>query len=262
MLRESIAGSEYTPWIRERFNAIAINTRGDREVVFDESTTVTEKKLAEVLRVNQTPAIIFLDARNEAVLRSDGYRTKKDFKRILDFVDSKSYLKTDLSGFIASRAGAPDYRLRPHPGFSEATDLGAGTRPVMVIFEDRYCTACDLMHDTLLKDDTVNALMARLTVVRLDAESDEPIVTPAGARTTPREWAASLGILARPAIVMMDGPRELVRIAGVLRRFHFQTALRYVAEGGYHVFPSLREYSRAWQAKLLSEGKVIDVGVQ
>ena len=262
MLRESFIGSEFSPWLRERFDAIEISTRGDREVVFNEQLTATESELADALGVRQTPAIMFLDATNRVVVRSDGYRTPRDFKRILDYVDSKSYLRTDLASFIRARDDGPPYALRDHAAFAPLTDLAGVNKPLMVILEDSWCDGCDLMHDTLLRNDVVNDLMAKMTVVRLDAASDEPMVAPDGTATTPREWAATLGLAARPAIVIHADGEERVRIKGVLRRFHFQTALRYVADGHYRDYPTVRDFGRAWQEKLIAEGVVIDVGVQ
>jgi thioredoxin-related protein len=262
MLQESFTQAQFVPWLRGRFDVVGINIRGDREVAFNEQLTVTEKELAETLGVRQTPAIIFLDSANKAVMRSDGYRSQKDFKRILDYVDSKSYLSTDLNGYITKTSGGPHYEFRTHSQFSSNRDLSAGEAPVMVIFEDGYCDSCDLMHDTLLRDETANALMAQMTVVRLNANATSPITKPDGEQTTPKAWIKELGLAVRPAIVMVDGPVELVRIAGVLRRYHFQTALRYVAKGKYHNYPTLRDFSRAQRAQLLAAGHVIDLGAQ
>ena len=58
VLQESLIDSDYSPWFRSRFDAIAINTRGAREVAFDSETVVTERELARVLKVRQTPTVI------------------------------------------------------------------------------------------------------------------------------------------------------------------------------------------------------------
>ena len=262
MLRESFNNPSKAPWIKARFDAIALNTRGDREVVFNESLTATEKELAQALGVRQTPAMFFLDANNKAVVRSDGYRTPKDLDRLLRFVSSKSYMQMDLPAFIAKSDAGPHYTLRDHDLFATHNDLSTSDKPVMVILEDAYCDGCDLMHDTLLKNDEVNALMKKMQVVRLDARSETPVVAPDGTRTTASAFAKSLKLDARPGIVLFANGTEQVRIAGVLRRFHFQTALRYVAEEQYVFHASLREFSRAHREQLLSEGKTVDLGVQ
>ena len=261
VLRESIVESEYSPWLRERFDAIALNVRGDREVAYNAEVTASEKELAQLLGVRQTPAVIFLDGQNRQVMRVDGYRTPVEFKRVLDYVDSKSYLKMDLATFVANSASGPSYAFRPHPKFAERTDL-AVDGPLMVLFEDAWCHGCDLLHDTLLADPEVNGLLDKMTVVRLDAESEMPIIDPAGRKTTPKAWIRELGIDARPAILLYAEGSELVRIKGVLRHWHFTTALRYVADKRYTEYATLRDYSQALRKQQLDAGMTVDLGRQ
>ena len=262
MLRESFNNPQRSPWIKANFDAIALSTRGSREVVFNETLTASERELSQALGVRQTPAIMFLDANNKVVFRSDGYRTPKDLDRLLRYVSSKSYLRLELASYIKKTDKGAHYTLRGHDLFANTDNLALTKKPVMVIFEDAYCDGCDLMHDTLLKNAQVNALMRTMLVVRLDADSDAPLTIPDGTRTTPKAWASAMKLNARPGMVLFAEGKELIRIAGVLRRFHFQTALRYVAEEHYVFHASLREFSRAHRAKLLSEGKTVDLGVQ
>jgi thioredoxin-related protein len=262
VLSESIVESDYSPWLRERFDAIAINIRGAREVVFNEELTVTERELARVLKVFQTPAVIFLNGENKVVMRIDGYRTAQEFKRVLDYVDSKSYLKEDLASFVARTAARQHYAFRDHPSLRSIADLSAVQGPLLVLFEDAWCDGCDLLHDTLMKDPEVNELLDRFTVVRLDAASEAPLVDPFGKQTTPRAWTRELGLHARPAFLLFGGGEQRVRIDGVLRHFHFTSALRYVGEGRFDEFASLREFSRARTAALLEAGVTIDLGRQ
>ena len=262
VLRESIVGSDYSPWLRERFDAIAINIRGDREVVVNEEVTVTEKDLAQMLKVYQTPAVIFLDGTNRQVMRVDGYRTPLEFKRVLEYIDDKAYLQMDLASYVARTVSGPHYALRSHSAFTEVADLSSGDKPVLVLFEDAWCDGCDLLHDTLLADPEINELLAEFTVVRLDAESEAPIIDPSGKTTTPRAWVRELGINARPAFVLFADGQEMVRIAGVLRHFHFTTALHYVGKGRYLEYATLRDYSMDRRQKLLDAGVTIDLGRQ
>jgi hypothetical protein len=53
-----------------------------------------------------------------------------------------------------------------------------------------------------------------------------------------------------------------VRIAGVLRHFHFTTALRYVGERHDRDHATLRDYSQAYRQRLLDAGVDIDMGRQ
>lgn len=262
LLQESLIESAYAAWFRQRFDAIAINTRGAREVAFDADTVVSERELVQLLKVRQTPTVIFLDGDNNSVLRVAGYRTPTEFERILEFVDSRAYRTTDLASFVARADRPRRYTPRQHPAFQPLDDLSRTGKPLLVILEDAWCDACDLLHNTLLADPEVNALLAELRVVRLDAESDAVLVDPEGQRTTPRAWSRALGIHARPGLLLFDGPRELARIEGVLRHFHFTTALRYAAERRFTEYPTLRDFARAHREALLRSGAVIDMGRQ
>jgi thioredoxin-related protein len=261
VLRESLVESAYSPWLRERFDVIALNVRGDRMVAFSAEVTASEKELAQILKVQQTPAVIFLDAQNRQVMRVDGYLTAEEFKRVLDYVDSKSYLQMDFASFVAKNASGPSYVFRSHPRFADLSDL-AMDGPLLVLFEDAWCHGCDLLHDTLLADPEVNALLDKITVVRLDAESDTPIVDPSGRATTPSAWIRELGIDTRPAFLLFASGTERGRIKGVLRHWHFTTALRYLAEGHYVEYATSREFSRAFRQQQLDAGMTLDLGRQ
>ena len=126
MLRESFSGKGEVAWVKNRFDVIDLNKRGDREVVFNASLTASEKEISAALNVRSTPAIIFLNGENQVVMRSDGYRTQKDMQRIFKYVDSKSYLKENLATFIkrTSQRGG-HYTLRAHAQFARMTALGS-----------------------------------------------------------------------------------------------------------------------------------------
>jgi len=260
MLEENFKGSPYTDFLQARFDSIAIDVLGDREIAFNESLTVTEKTLARHLNVLYTPTILFLDPGNRTVLRLNGYRSVQAFKYALDFVDTRAYERTTLAQYIEALEPAPVYHLRQHPSFSETTDLHtASDGPLAVIFEDQTCDECDALHDGILSRPETLAILERFTVVRLDALSSEPITDLTGNHTTPKAFAATLGISYRPGIVLFDRGREITRITGMLRTFHFQQVLRYVGERHYERYPDLREFRRADRSAILRSGRDIDI---
>ena len=66
MLEESFESEPLTSYIRQHFDTIAINIRGDREISFNQEVSVTEKELSQILEVRATPAILF--AHHQVVL--------------------------------------------------------------------------------------------------------------------------------------------------------------------------------------------------
>ncbi len=259
MLRESFTESDFVDQIQAHFDCIAINVRGDREVALDAETAVSEKQLAELLKVSATPTLLFLDANSNPVLRINGYRSPRAMKTALDYVQNTAYRTSTLSEYAAALDRPPVYELRDDPLFLEVTDLSTLTeRPVAVLFEDGDCDECDPFHDRQLKDPEIRATLAGFDLVQLDALSDQPIVDVNGNQTTPRAWAKSLALDYRPGLVLFDQGREIIRVDGMLNIFHLHQVLLFVADGEYQNYPSYRDYSRARRQALLEAGAVID----
>ncbi len=261
MVEENLKHAPYTAFVKEHFDVIALNILGDREIALNEETSLTEKALANKLRVRYTPTIVFLDQQNKTVARINGYRSVEDFKHVLDYVQQKAYRSTSLADYI-DRAKTAVYRFRVHPQLLEAKDLESLTdRPLAVLFEDRGCGDCAALHDGHLSDPAVNALLRGFNFVRLDAQSTDAIVDPDGNATTPRDYARSLGLTYRPGLVLFDRGKEIARIESLLYRFHFTELLRYVGERHYVQYPkSFFDYLNVRTAELLDAGQDVNVG--
>jgi thioredoxin-related protein len=267
MIEENFRGSDYTDFIQERFDVIALNIRGDREVALDAETSLSEKALAERLDVRYTPTVLFLNQDNEPVARINGYRNPTDFKQVLDYVDSKAYQSQTLARYLDAQREEARYRFRDHPlikSASEVADLSAVTGPLALLFEDTACVACDALHDGHLAAPEVNEALKPFTVVRIDTQSNAPITAPDGIETTERQLAADLGIEYRPSLVLFDGKpgskREIARIEGMLYRYHFTGVLEYVGGGHYRDYPrSPFDYINAKTAKLNAAGQDVSI---
>lgn len=262
MLEENFAEAPYRTFIQQHFDVIALNIRGDREVAFDAETTATEKELAGLLGVRYTPTVIFLNADNQPVARTNGYRNVADFKQVLDFVASGAYNDQVLSDWLAAAKAAStgDYRPRAHPQIVDVADLSTVDDPLALLFEDRACVACAGLHDGHLADPEVRKVLEAFTLVRIDTLADRPIIAPDGTKTTHQALARDLGIEYRPTLVLLDGGKEIVRIDGMLYRYHFTGLLEYVGQGHYKTHPaSPFDYIDAKTARLLADGKDVAI---
>ena len=260
MIEENFKNSSYTQFIRDNFNTIALNIHGDREVAFSEQLHPTEKELARFLNIRFTPTMLFLDTNNKTVLRVDGYRSVKDFKYLLDYVDERAYQNSRLAEYLERQTRPAVYTFREHPYFEPLEDLSAvREKPLMVIFEDDTCFACEALHEKILSRPSTQELMARMTVVRLDARSRQPIVDAAGNATTPERWARDLDLTYRPGIVMFDGGREVFRIDAFRWTFHFQQALRYVIERQWQNYERYSDFARTHREATLNSGMDVNV---
>lgn len=261
MADENFAHAPYTPFIRKNFDVIQINIKGDREVAFDENTSMSEKELAKKLKVRYTPTILFLNKENKTVLRLNGYRSVPAFKHALDYVQQQAYLKTTLNQFIESQQASPVYTFRDHPMFKRVTDLSSAAKvPLALLFEDSSCDACNELHDGHLSNPETLKILENITFVRLDANSEDPIIDPEGNKTTAKAYAEKLGLTYRPGIVLFDKGKEIIRIDGLLYTYHFQEVLRYVGERHYIKYPNnLHGYLGMRTETILKSGKSIDL---
>ena len=261
MTEENFKNAAYTPYIKENFDVIAINIKGDREIAFDANTSVTEKQLADLLKVRYTPTVLFLNSDNKTVLRLNGYRSVAAFEHALKYVQEKAYQRSTLSRYIEQQQPAPRYSFREHPQLRATGNLQSlAGKPLALLFEDASCDACDALHDGHLQNPEILAALDNFTFVRLDANSTEPIIDPTGKPTTPREFAEQLGLSYRPGMVLFDQGREISRIDGLLYSYHFEGVLRYVGEGHYKQYPdSFYDYLNVRTAKILQSGKDVDL---
>lgn len=260
MTEENFKHAPYAEFIKENFDVIAINIKGDREVALNDETSLAEKELAVKLKVMYTPTIVFLNQQNQVVARVNGYRSVPDFKLVLDYVKEKAYLSTSLSQYVDARKEAV-YSFRDHPQLKQVNNLmSVADQPLAVIFEDKGCIDCDALHDGHLKRPEVREILKNYTVVRLDALSEEPIVDIEGQSTTPRAYAEKLGLVYRPGIVLFDRGREVARINSNLNTYHFEEILRYVGERHYEQYPeSFYDYLDTRTAEIIASGRDVDL---
>ncbi|KAA6186952.1 thioredoxin fold domain-containing protein [Thiohalocapsa marina] len=271
MIEENFKSGPDSDFIQSRFDVIALNVRGDREVALDADTALTEKALADQLDVRFTPTLVFLDQHNTPVARISGYRKVAEMKQVLDYVDSKAYQQQSLGDYLQEQRREHrrqlGYAFREHPQVSSAADVNDLSRidgPLALLFEDNACSACDDLHAGHLARADVQQALAPFTTVRIDTLSDAALIGPDGGETTQRQLAADLGVDYRPTLVLMDGPagdkQEIARIESMLYRYHFIGLLEYVGGGHYRDYPdSPFDYIDAKTAALISAGKDVAI---
>ncbi|MCW8928638.1 MAG: thioredoxin fold domain-containing protein [Gammaproteobacteria bacterium] len=261
MAEENIKNAPYTDFIKANFDVISLNVQGDREVVFDEETTLTEKELSEKLKIIYTPAVIFFDKNNEVVARVNGYRGVEQFKHVLDYVQQGAYQKLSLAQYVAQKKNK-SYAFLPHPQLIQSTDLSATNgKPLAVLFESKSCTDCTVLHKEHLNDPEVIEVLKSFNFVRFDAESSEKMIDTNGKETTPQEFAKNLKVSYHPTLVLFDKGKEILRIESQLYRYHFIESLRYVGERHYIQYPdSVFDYVNNKTEKLLQSGQDVNIG--
>jgi thioredoxin-related protein len=259
MLEESFNAEPIGSYIQANFDVIAINIQGDREIAFNEEISVTEKQLAEILKVYSTPALVFLNEDNKTIVRVNGYRAPERFQQVLDFVATRSYRSTGLIEYLQAKLDRNVYQLRDNPVFTETRDLSSIEGPLMLVFEDGSCYDCDEFHEAILTDERVRTEIEPFTVVRLDADSSETMLDFFGNETTPAELARKYEIIYRPGVLLLEDGNLLRRHDSLTFPHHFKESLRYIA-GGYYQQTDYHSYSQQRTEELLEAGVTIDLG--
>jgi len=259
LIRENFNDPAIAAQTQAGFDVIAINLWGDREIVDPKGETTTEKRLAESLRVQYTPTLLILDEQGGVALRINGYYPKEKFALALQVGAGKA----ERASMLETAAAAPAGALRDEPFFRPAPyDLAKhpSKQPLLVIFETADCPPCQTMHDRALKDPAVLELIKRFDVVRLDAGTETPVVTPDGSSTTARDWATRLGFAYSPSLYFFDEQgKEVFRIEAFLWSFHFQSALDYVGSGAYREQPNFQRYLRERRDQMQAQGKNVNL---
>ncbi|MFN0317058.1 MAG: thioredoxin family protein, partial [Burkholderiales bacterium] len=217
---------------QRHFDAIALNLWGDRETVWMDGKTRTEKELGAHLKVQFTPVLLFLDERGSVVLRINGLYPLPKFRAALDYVALKKETSVKFSDWLAQASGPPETGvLHEHPLFPSVTpkldrsQRPAG-KPLAVFFEHRHCAECDELHAGPLKDPGALQLLEKFEIARIDIRATRKMVAPGGKAMTEAQFARSLNITFAPSIVFFDERgREVFRTEAYLRTFHIRGAL-------------------------------------
>jgi len=250
LLRENFGDHEISDTAKQHFEVIAINMWGDREVTGTEGETTTEKAFATGLGVQYTPTMLLLDEDAQVVLRIDGYFPPHQFHQGLRYVALKREQTDETFADFYHRqdAKAASGKLPEEGGFlSKPLRLGdnrdASSRPLVVMFEQPVCAACDELHQDILRRPPVAYSLSNFDAAIIDRWSTEPVQTPDGRELPTRDWADELGILYTPSLVFFDGEgEEVFRTEAYLKGFHIHGALDYVATGAYRHQPSFQRF--------------------
>ncbi len=249
---------------QQHFDVIALNMWGDREVTGLLGDSITEKEFASQLKVQYTPTLLFLNESGDPVVRLNGYYAPHYFSAILDYVAGHKESELPLREYIATvTPQAASGKLHVEQGFLTApVDLSAieKSKPLVVLFEQKQCLTCDELHQDILQRAEIRKSLDGFSVAVLDMWSRDAITTPAGVKTTVREWARSLGIQYAPSLLFFDrAGEEIFRSEGYLRAFHIHGVLDYVLSEAYKQQPEFQRFLQERRADFERRGLDVDL---
>lgn len=264
LMQENFTQRAIVDKTRKNFVAIAINIWGDRDVVWMDGKSRTEKDFAAHLKVQFTPTVLFLDEKGGVVARLNGYYPPHRFEAAIDYVAQRMERKRDFAGYMKAATRDPaSAKLHDQPFFMKPPyDLRRrpGGKPLAVMFETPYCLGCDELHRDGLQRPELRELLGKFDVARFALSERVPMVAPDGKKITADEWARSLQVAYTPSIVFFDaGGREVFRIDSYLRPFHLAASFDYVASGAWRSQPSFQRFVQLRAEQRRAKGERVDL---
>ncbi len=265
LLEQNFGQRDIAEKTRSQLDVVAINLWGDREVTGLEGEPTTEKQFAADLEVMFTPTLVFLDETGKVLMRLNGYYPPHKFGAVVDHVGQAMEKKISFRDYWSSLSppaemgilhGDPSYLQPPF-----RLDARSGDKPLLVLFEQKDCAACDELHLDIFKREESRELLEQFDVVLLDMwSSSTSLRTPDGTDSTAAEWSQQLGIQYAPTLVLFDSSgREAFRTEAYLKAFHIQSALDYVLSGAWREQPSFQRFIAARADRLEAQGQHLDI---
>ncbi|MBI4995717.1 MAG: thioredoxin fold domain-containing protein [Rhodocyclales bacterium] len=266
LIRDNFGQKAIADKTRKHFDVIALNLWGDREVTDLSGKAMPEKEFARAMKVQFTPTLVMFDEQGGVALRLNGYLQPHRFEAALDYIGQRLEKKQNFADYLAQHAREPaSATLNDEPWLLPAPLKLADTRkrdgkPLIVLFEQKECAACDEMHREAFPRPEVKELLGRFDVARIDMASREPVQTPDGRTLAGRDWARSVGVFYTPSFVFFDkAGKEVFRVEGYLRPFHLGSSLAYVASGAYREQPEFQRFIEARAAARRAKGERVEL---
>ncbi len=266
LVERNLSQREIEATLKEKFDVIAVNLWGDRELVGLDGKRYTEKTYGAAQKIQFTPSLFFFDETGNAVLRLNGYVPPARFRAALDWVGGRQEKSVAFRDFVAAREAsgqAGGELIREDFFLKSAGDLrrsGKRAKPLAVFFEQKDCPDCDVLHRRVLADPEARRALAQFDNVQLDMWSRDTVVTPQGERLPVREWVRKLGVNYAPGIVLFDADgREVIRWESSFRVFHTLGMFDYVSSGAYRAEPSFQRFLSAKAEHVRESGRDVNI---
>jgi thioredoxin-related protein len=266
LVEHNLSQREIEATMKEKFDVIAVNIWGDKELVGLDGKPYTEKTYSAALKIQFTPSLLFFDEHGQTLLRLNGYVPPARLQAALDWVGGRHENTVAFRDFVAARVvpkQASGAMIRQDFFLKNATDLrrrGKQAKPLAVFFEQKDCPDCEVLHRRVLADPQTRAVIAKFDNVQLDMWSRGLITTPQGQRMPVRDWVRRLGVNYAPGIVLFDpAGKEVIRWESSFRVFHTLGMFDYVESAAYRKEPSFQRFLAAKAEHIREAG--LDVNI-
>ena len=252
--------------LQKNFDTIETNMWGNRDLTDWQGRDFDEKSFSTFMKIQFTPTLVFLNAKGDVVLRLNGYQSIDKMHATLDYIANKTYLNQSYASYINNLKRDKSGTLNAHPIFESGPHMLTRSQQLpaekylAVFFEEPNCPECDAFHKTLMPLADTQKYLKQMQVIRLNALSNEKLITPSGDRTTAKDWYDELQLTYKPAIVFFDKDgTEIIRKDAFFKSFHFHSIMTYVLSGEYKTQPSFQRYIEHKADALREKGITVDI---
>jgi len=266
LVERNLAQHDIEQLMKDKFDVVALNMWGARELISVGGKTYTERDFSAALKVQYTPTIMFFNEKGKLALRLNGYLKPAEFRRALNYVAEKQETKISYTDYVAAnRVKTTNAELNEQAFFEQdSLDLSLPEKgyekPLAVFFEQTDCPNCDYLHKEVMIDPDTIEVVKQFKNVQLDMWSDTPITTPEGDKMSAKEWAKKLAINYAPSVVLFDKQgKEIIRIEAMFKAFHTESVFDYVLSESYLEEPSFQTYISHRADAIRETGKTVDL---
>ncbi|TCJ11599.1 thioredoxin [Parasulfuritortus cantonensis] len=253
-MKDNLSKGDLVHYLRAHFDVVGLNTHSTEPITGMDGATMPINEFAIAQKAQLTPTLLFYVEGRKLALKLVGYYPPYKMRAALEYVADGHYKTKSFAEYLEQADPPPlfaDEALNPDPIFTPppyALDRSrfAANKPLLVIFEQPRCHACDVLHTEPLQNPLVRERLQAFEVVQLNVWDDAtPVLTPDGRRLTARKWAHDLELFYAPTLILFDEHgKEVMRIESVVQFFRLANVLRYVADKAYLKYPLFQLWNR------------------
>lgn len=236
------------------FDAVGLDIFSDNDMTDPGGRAYVVKDFVTAKKANYSPTMIFYGPKGKQLLKIVGYYPPDKFRRVLDYLEGDHYKTETLYTYInrhKSTTGTKALAIRKDPLFGNENYTlyrkdKAAHRPLMVLFEQPDCDACERFHQRVLTDKPIRRLLGRFDTLQLDStDTRTAVVTPRGSRIAAKTWYHRLGLNYSPAMVFFDEQgKEIMRLDSETKRWRMEGTLQLILAKDYKQDTQVQRWRR------------------
>ena len=252
LVEDNFSKKDIVSYIQNKFDIVAIDVLGGRSVNSTSGEVMSEKQFAIRSKANFTPTLIFYNHSGNEVHRLVGYHSPYVLRAALEYVADLHYARETFSQYLARADVLPSERSKSKinyrsfsmkPPYMLARQKIHAQRPLLVIYEQANCHACDVLHAGAFDEQSFIKQLGQFDVVQLDMWGDTPIITPGGKAMTSKRWAEVQDIFYSPTLLFFDEKgSEVLRLGSVAHFNRLSNIFKYMTRKAYKTFKNYADW--------------------